>query len=52
MIIRSYFPYGRPHPQAQPGYLSVQLLQTFDALLAAQRGGRYRSYQDLVAMVP
>ena len=48
VIIRSYFPYGRPHPQAVPGYLSVQLLQTFDALLATQRTGGYRGYGDLV----
>jgi hypothetical protein len=48
VIIRSYFPYGRPHPQARPGYLSVQLLQGFDALLEAQRTGALRSYGDLV----
>ena len=48
VIIRSYFPYGRPHPQAVPGYLSVQLLQTFNAFLAVQRSGGFRSYGDLV----
>jgi hypothetical protein len=48
VIIRSYFPYGRPHPQAVPGYISIQLLQTFDAFLAVQGGGGYRGYQDLV----
>ncbi len=48
VIIRSYFPYGRPHPQAVPGYLTVQLLQTFTSLLAARRAGGYRSYSDLV----
>ena len=48
VIIRSYFPYGRPHPQAVPGYLSVQLLQTFEAVLAIQRSGAFRSYGDLV----
>jgi hypothetical protein len=46
VIIRSYFPYGRPHPQAVPGYLSVQLLQRMDAFL--QAGAGYASYQDLV----
>jgi hypothetical protein len=48
VIIRSYFPYGRPHPQAQPGYLSVQLLQAFDAFLQAERAGGLRSYGGLV----
>ncbi|MBI2615084.1 MAG: hypothetical protein HYW52_05320 [Gemmatimonadetes bacterium] len=48
VIIRSYFPYGQPHPQAVPGYLSVQLLQTFDAFLAVQRAGGFRSYGELV----
>ncbi len=48
VIIRSYFPYGRPHPQARDGYLSVQLLQRFSDFLAAQRAGGYRGYSDLV----
>ncbi len=48
VIIRSYFPYGRPHPQAVPGYLSVQLLQTFGAFLSVQRAGGFRSYGELV----
>jgi len=48
VIVRSYFPYGRPHPQAVPGYLSVQLLQTVDAFLEVQRGGGFRSYGELV----
>ncbi len=48
VIIRSYFSYGRPHAQAVPGYLSVQLLQGFNAFLAAQRAGGFRSYGDLV----
>jgi hypothetical protein len=48
VMIRSYFPYGRPHPQAVPGYLSVQLLQPFEAFLGAQRAGGFRSYGDLV----
>lgn len=49
VIIRSYFPYGRPHPQAVPGYLSIQLLQPFSAFLAVQRAGGYRSYRELVS---
>lgn len=48
VIIRSYFPYGRLHAQAMPGYLSVQLLQTFTAFIAVQRAGGFRSYGDLV----
>jgi hypothetical protein len=48
VIIRSYFPYGRPHPQAVPGYLSIQLLQRFTDFLAAQRARGYRGYFDLV----
>lgn len=48
VIIRSYFPYGRPHPQAIPGYLSVQLLQAFNAFRETARTGGFRSYRDLV----
>lgn len=48
VIIRSYFPYGRAHPQAVSGYLSVQLLQRFSDLVAAQRSGGYEGYFDLV----
>lgn len=48
VIIRSYFPYGRPHPQVVPGYLSVQLLQRFDAFFAVQRAGGFQSYGELV----
>ena len=48
VIIRSYFPYGRPHPHAVSGYLSIQLLQRVTALLGAQRTGGYRGYVDLV----
>ncbi|HXV87241.1 MAG TPA: hypothetical protein VD793_11100 [Gemmatimonadales bacterium] len=48
VIIRSYFPYGRPHPQAVAGYLSVQLLQRVTDLLADVRQGGYRGYHDLV----
>lgn len=36
------------HPQAVPGYLSVQLLQSLDAFLAVQRASGFRSYRDLV----
>lgn len=48
VIIRSVFPYGRPHPDARPGYLTVQLLQAFATFLAAERAGGYRGYWDLV----
>lgn len=48
VIIRSYFPRGRPHPQQVAGYNTVQLLQTFASLLDAERRGGYSSYFDLV----
>ena len=47
-IIRSVFPYGRPHPDARPGYLTVQLVQPVAAFLADVRAGGYRGYWDLV----
>ncbi len=48
VIVRSYFPYGRPHPQWVSGYLSVQLVQTMSRFLALQAGGGPSSYYDLV----
>jgi hypothetical protein len=52
VIVRSYFPYGRPHPQRQAGYLSVQLVQRMDRFLVdrflANRPRRSATYQDLV----
>jgi hypothetical protein len=48
VIVRSVFPYGRPHPDARPGYLTVQLLQTFSAFLADVQAGGYHGYWDLV----
>ena len=49
VIVRSYFPYGRPHPQWVSGYLTVQLVQRMDRFLAAQpESGGYQSYYDLV----
>lgn len=33
VIVRSYFPYGRPHPQLVAGYLSVQLVQRIEKFL-------------------
>jgi hypothetical protein len=47
-IVRSYFPYGRPHPYHVPGYNTVQIVQTFDAFLAAAREGAYLTYYDVV----
>ncbi len=49
LLIRSVF--GRSlgrHPQTQPGYASVQVLQTVESLVATYRAGGYRSYVDLV----
>ncbi len=50
VIIRSFFGrnFGYLHPQAVPGYYSVQLLQSIESLLASQAEGGYRSYLDLV----
>lgn len=50
VIIRSYFGrnFGYGHPQAVPGYYSVQLLQPIRRLVEDQRNGGYRSYFDLV----
>ena len=50
VIIRSYFGrnFGYAHPQAVPGYSSVQLLQTIDSFVTDVRAGGYRSYLDLV----
>jgi hypothetical protein len=48
VFIRSLFPYGRPHPDARPGYLTVQLVQPVATFLADIRAGGYRGYWDLV----
>lgn len=49
VIIRSYFLRGRPHPQQVAGYNTVQVLQTFESFLAAERRGGYADYFDLVS---
>jgi hypothetical protein len=50
VIIRSYFGrnFGFAHPQAVPGYYSVQLLQTLSDFGNDAADGGYRSYFDLV----
>jgi hypothetical protein len=49
VIVRSYFPYGRGHPQWVAGYLTVQLVQQLDKFLAAGAdSAEYQSYYDLV----
>lgn len=50
VIIRSFFGrnFGYLHPEAVPGYYSVQLLQTIESLVATQADGGYRTYLDLV----
>jgi hypothetical protein len=50
VIIRSFFGrnFGYTHPQAVPGYYSVQLLQTIESLLRNHAAASYRSYLDLV----
>jgi len=48
VIIRSYFPNRRPHPDQVPGYNTVQVLQTFTSFLDAVAAGGYQSYFELV----
>jgi hypothetical protein len=48
VIIRSYFLNRRSHPQQQPGYNTVQVLQTIASFLDGQARGGYDSYYDLV----
>jgi hypothetical protein len=51
VIIRSYFGrnFGYVHPQAVPGYYSVQLLGTIQGFIDDYEAGRYRGYLDLVS---
>jgi hypothetical protein len=50
VLIRSFFGrnFGFLHPEAVPGYYSVQLVQDLHDFVAAVQGGGYRSYVDLV----
>jgi hypothetical protein len=48
VVIRSLF--RRMHPQTQPGFLSTQLLQRIDRLVAEWEAGRLRSYFQLVTV--
>jgi hypothetical protein len=48
VIIRSYFPYARPHPHQVAGYNNVQVLQAVTSFLDAQARGGYDSYFELV----
>ncbi len=56
VFIRSFFGrnFGFVHPDAVPGYYSVQLLQRVEDFAARHADGGYRSYGDLVthALVP
>ncbi len=47
VIIRSWFGGPGTHPHEVPGYFSVQLLQTFEAFIAASRAGSMWSYRTL-----
>jgi hypothetical protein len=49
-LIRSFFGrnFGYVHPEAVPGYYSVQLVQDLHDFVATVEGGGYRSYVDLV----
>jgi hypothetical protein len=50
VLIRSFFGrnFGYVHPEAMPGYYSVQLVQDLHDFVATAHGGGYRSYVDLV----
>ena len=50
LIVRSYFGgvMGQAHPQARPGYASVQLLQTAESFLRRTRDPEAVSYLELV----
>ena len=50
LVVRSYFGglMGQPHPQARPGYASVQLLQTAESFLKGTAQPDSVSYWELV----
>jgi hypothetical protein len=50
VLIRSLFltTFGPGHPQAVPGYASVQLLEPLDQFVEESSRGRYARYRDLV----
>ena len=48
IIIRSFFNRGRLHPDAVPGYMSVQLVQPFGVFAARMATGGFPTYFDLV----
>lgn len=48
LIVRSYFSYWRPHPQADPGEFVASLLEGIQSLLKQNRKDPYLSYWDLV----
>jgi hypothetical protein len=52
VIIRSFFAarYAYQHPQAVPGYHSVQLLQQMATFIDDYEADRYRSYLELVSL--
>ncbi len=47
VMIRACFGFGRPHPLAQPGRISVTLLQSIPRYIALGGGGRYSSDWDV-----
>jgi hypothetical protein len=50
VIVRSYFPYGRPHPLHVEGFLSVQMVQRVDHFLQLVSDTTdYINYRDLVS---
>ena len=49
VIVRSYFPYGRPHPLHVDGFLSVQVVQRMDRFLSIVPDSGYIGYYELVS---
>jgi len=50
ILIRSYFGYRFPHPQAVPGYYSTSLLQKMTSFVDLYKAGQYDSYQSVVLL--
>jgi hypothetical protein len=49
VIVRSYFPYGRPHPLHVDGFISIQIVQRMDRFLSIVPDSGYIGYYELVS---
>jgi hypothetical protein len=49
VIIRSYFNYGRLHPQTRSGYVVTSILQRLESFLQLHKERPYRNYWDVVS---